>query len=419
MTDLSAKFTDLESLLTTQHGIIAADLTAILAALGAPPPGDLITLDDISAQLTTLNTNVLAIASDNSAFYSTMTDGFSLLLTNIDTMLNNNSANTQALLSAIYATSCACPTPTAVLPLPIDITPTDLVDEAKCRRIQFYLSVFGSWLTKIANYGSGAGYVTGDVIAALLAAATAEAGIVATGAEVGAVAGPPGLVVGAVVGLIAGAIFTLGASVLVDYATQFNDPILRNSMVMAMFAATNADEGYTAFKTTLLASMSTIPAEIIYTLWWTAWSNDVYSGSPTVDDSAFDGTICTESSECPTAASAAVDFYVNGHFTETRHYAAFDSLSPTDDFTDSFSTHYTWSAPVLHVGTFTDATLTLTAGNGCRIDFVQSGGGTETFLTPSAPTYTFSSINTQWIVDWLQPGYSTNYGDFTVEYCPA
>src|SRR5205085_2626349 len=33
-------------------------------------------------------------------------------------------------------------------------------------------------------------------------------------------------------------------------------------------------------------------AQIIYTLWWTAWSNDIYSGSPVVDDSAFDGSIC-------------------------------------------------------------------------------------------------------------------------------
>lgn len=296
MSDLTVKFETLEAQLADQHTDIVNGINAILAALGAPPPGDLITLDDIATQLNTINTNLLGIQSDNSAFYSSMLSVAGVISTNVETMLYNNSTNTQAVIAAIYTTSCACPSPSALLPLPIDVTPTELVDEAKCRRIQYYLALFGSWLTKIANYGSAAGFVTGDTLGALLGLAAAEAGLVATGAEVGAAAGPPGIVVGAVIGLISGAIFTLGGSVLVDYANQFNDPILRAAMVEAMFAATNADEGYTAFKETILANMSTIPAEIIYTLWWTAWSNDVYSGSPVVDDSAFDGTICTEDS---------------------------------------------------------------------------------------------------------------------------
>jgi hypothetical protein len=130
------------------------------------------------------------------------------------------------------------------------------------------------------------------VIATLLNGVITTAGIVATGAEVGAVAGPPGIVIGAVVALLTVAVYTFGGSVLIDYAAQFNDVTLRENMVLAMYAAENADEGYSAFKTTLLANMDTIPAEIIYTLWWSAWSNDVYSGSPEVDDSAFDGSIC-------------------------------------------------------------------------------------------------------------------------------
>lgn len=332
MSDLSAKFTSLESQLATQHTEITDDLEAILTALGAPPPGDLITLEDISGQLATISTDIAAIKTANDTFYSALADSFALLNTNIETILNNNSANTQALISAIYSTSCACPVPSAVLPLPIDVTPTSLEDEAKCRRIQFYLSVFGNWLTKIANYGSAAGFITGDTLGALLGLAVAEAGIVATGAEVGAAAGPPGLVVGAVIGLISGAIFTLGGSVLIDYANQFNDPVLRNDMVMAMFAATNADEGYTAFKTTLLANMSTIPAEIIYTLWWTAWSNDVYSGSPVVDDSAFDGSICAPPLEgCFTLSTELVTANIGtGDETTVGAIVWPDEFSPTN-----------------------------------------------------------------------------------------
>lgn len=289
---LEQKFESLETQLTTQHGEVIEALNSILTALGAPPPGPTTTLEDIGTLLGTVNTNLLAVQSDNAAFYAAALEVFGLINTNTDTIITNNSLNAQRLLQAIYSTACQCPTPTDLIAPPTDVTPTSLVDEEKCKRIQFYLSVFGNWLTKIANYGSAAGFVTGDTLGTLLGLAASEAGIVATGAEVGAAAGPPGVVIGAVVGLIMGAIFIFGGSILVDYANQFNSPTMQHALLEAMFAATNADEGYTAFKTTILAHMDAVPAQIIYTLWWSAWSNDVYSGVPTVDDSAFDGSIC-------------------------------------------------------------------------------------------------------------------------------
>lgn len=292
MTTLEEKFEALETQLSDQQTAIINALDSILTALGAPPPGPTTTLDDVITALTQTNTILNGIREDNGTFYAAMLDVSGLINTNTDTIITNNSLNAQKFIAAILSTACACPTDAPLLAPPTDVTPTSLVDEAKCRRIQFYLSVFGDWLTKIANYGSATGFVTGAAIDVLLANAITAAGIVATGAEVGAAGGPPGIVIGAVVSLIVLAISVYGGSVLVDYANQFNAPTMQHALLEAMFAATNADEGYTAFKTTILAHMDAIPAQIIYTLWWSAWSNDVYSGVPTVDDSAFDGSIC-------------------------------------------------------------------------------------------------------------------------------
>ncbi len=246
-------------------------------------------------QLTAINNNLIGIAISNGTFHAALLDVLGLVNTNLDTMLNNNSLNAQRLIAAILSTACPCGTTTApLLPLPLDVTPTTLVDDEKCRRIQFYLSLFGTWLFDIANYGSSGAAITGDVLFSLLTAAGTAAGMATTGAEAGAIFGIPGAVIGTVVGLLIGAVYFLGGTQLVNYANDFNDPTLRNQMVQAMYAATNADEGYTAFKTTLLATIGGAAGEVIYTLWWSAWSNDVYSGTPVVDDSAFDGTICTD-----------------------------------------------------------------------------------------------------------------------------
>jgi hypothetical protein len=318
MSDLAAKFTALESQMTTQQTEVINALNAILDALGAPPPTATVTLATVAAQLTTMNTNIVAIATANAGFYSALLDAVGAINTNTDTIITNNSLNAQRLLTAIISTSCPCPTDAPLLSPPIDVTPTSLADEAKCRRIQFYLSVFGDWLTKIANYGSATGFVTGAAIDVLLANAITAAGIVASGAEVGAVAGPPGIVIAAVISLIVLAISVYGGSVLVDYANQFNASTMKAALLAAMYPATTADEGYTAFKSTLLANMDTIPAEIIYTLWWSAWSNDIYSGSPVVDDSAFDGSICGPSEPTNPGAGECYTILTEDSFTMTK-----------------------------------------------------------------------------------------------------
>ncbi len=329
MTTLEEKFEALESLLGTQNTAINTALDSILTALGAIPSTATTTLDDIATMLSSLNDVLGAMLDYNNGFYAANLEQLGLINTNTDTIITNNSLNAQRTIAAIYATFCDCATDTPLEAPIMDVTPTSLEDEAKCRRIQFYLSVFGNWLNKIANYGASGAAVTGGTLATLLAVAAADAGIVATGVEIGAAGGPPGIVIGAVVGLIAVAAYTFGGSVLIDYANQFADATLRDNMVAAMFAATNADEGYTAFKTTLLAGMDSIPAQLIYTLWWSAWSNDVYSGSPTVDDSAFDGTICGgDTGDCFDVESVT---FSGQQYVPFHTISGFEAVLGTDD----------------------------------------------------------------------------------------
>lgn len=304
MSDLSGKFASFEEQSATQHTELMNALNSIAYALGAPPTTPTITLADVVTAINTLSDTLSAMYTADGNYYVSSLNTLDLINISLDTTLNNNSLNAQRIIAAIYATFCECNTDIPLLGPPLDVTPTTVVDEAKCRRIQFYLSVFGNWLNKIANYGASGAAITGGTLQALLLAAAADAGILATGVEVGAAAGPPGIVIGAVIALLTIGVYTFGGSYLIDYANQFNDPTLRDNMVQAMYAATNADEGYTAFKTTLLATIGGAAGEVIYTLWWSAWSNDIYSGTPEVDDSAFDGSICAPAeTNCATVES--------------------------------------------------------------------------------------------------------------------
>lgn len=411
---LEQKFETLETQLGTQHTEIMNALDTIATALGAPPPGPTTTLADVVTALTQTNTILNGIREDNSTFYAAMLDVAGLINTNTDIIITNNSLNAQRLLQAIYSTACQCPTPTALISPPIDVTPTSLADEEKCRRIQFYLSVFGNWLTKIANYGSAAGFVTGDTLGTLLGLAASEAGIVATGAEVGAAAGPPGIVIGAIVGLIIGAIATFGGSVLIDYANQFNTTEMKSALLAAMFAATNADEGYTAFKTTILANMDAIPAQIIYTLWWSAWSNDIYLGVPTVDDSAFDGTICAgESGSCTDVTSSAVT--LSGGAVGQGIAWAIPGATLSDGIVTS-SGAVTASVAIFVEGDYAGWTVRALV-NGIRILY-RSGGlsSSDLFTTISVDEGHFATMPTTGSL-WMDNGF-TSTTPFQIRICP-
>lgn len=321
MSNLEAKFEALEAQLAAQAVLVNNSLDAIIEALGGVPPTPTTTLADVYSLLTTINSNISAAKSADSTFYAAMIDIASLIMGNTETMINNNSLNTQRLLAAILSTACPCTTTAPPLPPPLSVTPTPLVNDAKCRRIQFYLSVFSTWLFDIANYGSTGAMVTGGILFELLSSAELAAGLVIAGGEAGTIGGIPGAVVGAIIGLIVAAIYTFGGTQLVNWANDFTGAPVQSALLAALYAASNADEGQTAFQGVVSANFSAIPAGIINALWWSAWSNDLYSDTPVVNDSAFDGTICAPAETCTwitTGNRASVNIF-------------FDRTGPWDD----------------------------------------------------------------------------------------
>ena len=158
MTDLSDKFSDLQSLLTTQHTETTAQLNDVLQALGAPPTSPTTTLDDLLAAIQQTN-NLL------SSIYNTV----SLISTNLETFSNNSSLNAQQLLTAIINTACACDTTAPFTPLPLDTTPFTPEEQAKCRRVQFFIDMYLTWNNHLSIYLNSGAMFTQDVPGRLLA----------------------------------------------------------------------------------------------------------------------------------------------------------------------------------------------------------------------------------------------------------
>jgi len=276
----------------TNTGEVIDAINALTAALGGTPTAPTITLADVTAALGTSNLILAAIRSEQATQATAALSVLNSIDLSLATMLENNAANTKYILAALYATFCGCATGALPLAPPLIVTPTELPPDEKCQRIQFYISVFTSWLSKIATYTAATGGITSDVLGTLLALAATEAGLVASGAEVGSVLGPPGVVVGAIVSLIAGAVYLVGSAFLNDYIVDFNSPIFQSDLLNALYAANSAEEGQVAFENALVPYFSAVPAAILAALWWSQWSNDIYSTTPVIDASAFDSTLC-------------------------------------------------------------------------------------------------------------------------------
>lgn len=292
MTTLEAKFEALEAQIATQHTAISNSLDALLSALGVPPPTATTTLGDINASMIALNNNLIGIAIANGSFHAAMLDAMALINVNTDTLITNNSLNAQRMLSAILSTACACDTGVPFTQPILDVTPTSLEDEAKCRRVQYYLSIFSAMIDGIANYGGAGAMVTSAAVTEIMYAAVVGGGLV--GGEVGAVGGPPGIVLGAIVGIIGALIASLGSSYIYSMSAQWHQEPLPTAVLDALYSADSADAGASAFNIVIDASdvLNAPFKPLIKALFWNGWANDIYSDVPVVDDSAFDGSIC-------------------------------------------------------------------------------------------------------------------------------
>lgn len=411
MTDnLTTKFSGFETLVTDNHTELIALLNSIAETIGAPPVGPTTTLSDVVAAITAGNAILTGIRSDQAAQAAALQASVDALYANSELIIVNSATNTKELLQAIYATFCDCTTATAIEQPPLIVSPTPLADDEKCRRVQFYISVFTTWLTKIANYTATGASLTAGVLDSLLGLAAAEAGIVATGAEVGTVGGVPGIVIASAIAAISGAVYLLGSAYLNDILADFQSPIFQNALLTAMYAADNASEGQAAFEATMGPYFDAIPGGILSALWWSQWSNDMYSDTPVVDTSAFDGSICIPPTpgECVSWPPATMDTVITSHGDRIRPSGEMYDLTPADVGDGTMSGF---------LGDWNGWTYTMT-GKGMQSFYAESGGALV-FIDNTDPGTTLTYAGT--IPAGTAPYiilFQSYIEEFTLELCP-
>jgi hypothetical protein len=251
------------------------------------------------------------------------------------------------------------------------------------------------------------------VLETLLAGAAAAFGLTATGAEVGAAAGIPGAIAGAVVGAIVAAVYAFGGSVLIDYANIFASLVVQDALRQALYGATTADEGQSAFQGVIADNFSPIPAGIINFLWWSAWSNDLYSATPVVDDSAFDGSICGGSTE-PTCYDGSSLLYSDAGATFPFYGAVWPSIPGiATGSSDYDSVHYTHN--LFLTSNANGYTFRLLSGSGVNIGAYDGAAGSVSVRLEAALTSTPITISGSTnIVTIYSPAAN---GAFTFEVC--
>lgn len=303
-TGLNTTLDQLITQLVNQHTATSNKLDAILSALGAPPPTQTVTLQNVVDAITALNTNITtfrgeqdaqqtvllgAVASLNQQFTSFRQEQIAWrnfqqgqlgnMLAAISSLIDEATRTT----NAVYATACPCNGQT-VLPPELGTTPLPSEQQQEhCRRVQWMLDeYFNVWIPRIRD---GVRVVNGVGTAVVLTA------LLATG--IGAI--PSALISGSAVAV--NAAWNAGVDGMVNQATAPRRVLLRQ----ALYAADSPAAAATAWANTI-DSMSEVPQayrDVWKSLIWSSWFNDLFDQTKTPANSGgawntagYDGSVC-------------------------------------------------------------------------------------------------------------------------------
>lgn len=297
MSDLSGKFGGFQTQISDNHTEVMNALDTIATALGAPPPGPTTTLDDVVTALTQTNTTLAGIRSD-------MNTKLDYIFNTLDAMNNNASLNAQRILALMLQTACPCDATTPLLPPDLGTTPIDATAAAKCQRIQYFIDLFRTWVINVGQYVGSQGSISSFQVNNLMQSQLADRSIT-TGQLAN---GMPTSTRDQIVGLLSSAVGSVGAST-VD-STLFDAMVSANleAMRQALYGTDSAVDGKSAFDDILnTLSIPSWAIVILRVMFYSSWANDIYSDTPIVDASAYDGTICEPPiTECYDFDSSAV-----------------------------------------------------------------------------------------------------------------
>ena len=296
ITNLTDKFAAFQLQSATQHTELMAALNTIAFALGAPPTTPTTTLADLALILTSINARMLTTVNQATA-----------IATNTDTIINNNSLNTQKLLRVLLDTACPCTSDLPYLPLPIDVTPTELTDTAKCQRIQYFLDLFRIWVVEVGVKLGQQLDISSDQTNRILQNTLADAGVV--GGQLNT--GIPTQSLNQIAHYIAVSIDSRGGSLTGSgMFGLFADGSVALTLSQALYLTNNAGAAIAAFHTALNEMvLSEWIVALLDAMFYGAWANDMFGTVPVVDASAYDGSACAPPGEeytCVTVSSTVI-----------------------------------------------------------------------------------------------------------------
>lgn len=283
MTDLSAKFATLQEQLAAQHTELMAKLDTLINVANVSSGRLAVINNTLISQLNALNTKSTTI-NDN------MVTGFNNAFDLTDTMNNNASLNAQLVIATLLQTACPCDTTALLLPPPLTTVPPDLTEEEKCKRVQYFVDLFGSWVINVGQYIFRTNSISSFQIDSLFSSAIADVGI-----TTGELALPmPTGVRDTLVSQLTDAIRTYGAPAVNSALFSMASTASRVTYRDALFSANTAAAGKSAFDTAVTGMALAWPGNTIKDMFYSAWPNDIYNVIPDVDTSAYDGTLCSE-----------------------------------------------------------------------------------------------------------------------------
>jgi hypothetical protein len=360
-------------------------------------------MSDLSEKFTDLETQLAGQAATIGAYIDTVEGKLQAMLDFLDVMNENNAANTKALLAAM-GTSAACfpcPTPSIVVP-PVATNPITPSTHS-CQLGQGIISTLHEILAAMDTLQSfnvvGSFNVINDAIGQVV-------GAVAAGDTLPLPSFPEAVnIAGDYVSYAGERVFS-GVGLIEQFSP------IEGDILAAIFAAEDPATAQSAYNGVIDASSVSLAGRLLFkAIAYNALWSYYYDPDSDPDVSGFDGTLCGTGG-CQTIESESVD----------ADDASFPTLTPRQmirisgwpSMNDSlFGT--TFSEFVVADSWPGGGTLTLISGAGAR--FVGNAGGAFAHQLEVGVPYDIPGTVTNWFVDDVTAGLTLG-GAYTLEYCP-
>jgi hypothetical protein len=326
-------------------------------------------MSDLTAKFTTLETQLAAQEAAADIDRNVTNVKLQNILDFLDVMNINNATNTRLILAAIGQNSaCAvCPTPPLTVPPIIDLTPT--VDSDKCKRTQAFLDAVQAMLTVWDTFSSFDITANVNIITDAISQVIAE---LAAGDTIPLPSFPEGVQLAGLILSFTGYNLFAGTSLVSEFAP------MKSSLQSGIYAGTSIEDMKSVYDGIVTAGVTSgyLSDVMVATAYNALWS---YFFDPATDPdlTGYSGTLCIPA-DCYNFDSQSVT--ITG-------FGARQAIVWTAPFTGQNTDPVggTYSANQVLVGDFYGARFRRLSGEGNRV--VYWVGGTQIVVSTMPATY--------------------------------